>query len=174
MVLYYLDMEEINVRRAIVADAAGMAWVHVRSWRETYRGLVADDVLDRPDAADQRERWWVRAIAEGAVGTSAVAVAERDDEIIGIASAGAPRDDDATWPVELFVLYLLADFHGSGAGRGLLDAVIGDSPAALWVADPNPRAQAFYRKCGFIANGNTRNDGIPEIRMVRPATPSGS
>ena len=29
-------------------------------------------------------------------------------------------------------------------------AIIG---VALWVADPNPRAQAFYRRQGFVADG---------------------
>jgi len=56
-----------------------------------------------------------------------------------------------------------------GAGRALLDAVVGSSePTALWVADPNPRAQAFYRKHGFAADGTARfEDGVREIRMVR-------
>jgi hypothetical protein len=39
---------------------------------------------------------------------------------------------------------------------------------ALWVADPNPRAQAFYRKHGFVADGTAQVDGgVREIRMVR-------
>jgi predicted GNAT family N-acyltransferase len=51
----------------------------------------------------------------------------------------------------------------------LLEAVIDSAePAALWVADPNPRAQAFYRKHGFAADGTARfEDGVREIRMVR-------
>lgn len=167
-------MNKIVVRAATAEDAPGMARVHVKSWQETYRGLVADDVLDRPDAVDRRERLWTRVVTEGADGTTAAAVAERNGEIIGIASAGHPRDDEATWPVELFVLYLLAEYHGSGAGTRLLDAVTGDSPAALWVADPNPRAQAFYRKSGFRADGNKSDDGIPEIRMVRRVSPDHS
>ena len=36
------------------------------------------------------------------------------------------------------------------------------------MADPNPRAQAFYRKHGFAADGTARSeDGVREIRMVR-------
>ena len=59
--------------------------------------------------------------------------------------------------------------HGTGAGRALLEAVIDPAePAALWVADPSPRAQAFYRKHGFAAGGTARfEDGVREIRMVR-------
>ena len=50
-----------------------------------------------------------------------------------------------------------------------LEAVIDPAePAALWVADPSPRAQAFYRKHGFAADGTARSgDGVREIRMVR-------
>lgn len=162
-------VESVVVRAASVGDAPGMAAVHVQSWQETYRGLVADAVLDNPDFVQGRERDWVKAIAEAADGTSLIAVAVHAGVIIGIASAGEPRDDEANWPIELFVIYVLADFYGSGTGARLLDQVIADRPAALWVADPNPRAQAFYRKHGFRPDGAVKDDGIPEIRMVRPA-----
>jgi ribosomal protein S18 acetylase RimI-like enzyme len=84
--------------------------------------------------------------------------------------AGPAEDPDAHWPVQLHVLYVLAADHGSGAGGGLLAAVIGDDRAGLWVADPNPRAQAFYRKHGFQPDGTRQHDrdlDINEIRMVR-------
>lgn len=72
------------------------------------------------------------------------------------------------------MLYLHAADHGTGAGPALLDAVIDPgTPAALWVADPNPRAQAFYRKQGFAADGTVRvEDGVREIRLVRRPRPS--
>jgi predicted GNAT family N-acyltransferase len=36
------------------------------------------------------------------------------------------------------------------------------------VADPNPRAQAFYRRSGFVADGAAQvQDGVREVRMVR-------
>ena len=59
--------------------------------------------------------------------------------------------------------------HGTGAGPALLEAVVDpEESAALWVADPNPRAQAFYRKHGFLADGATQvEDGVREVRMVR-------
>jgi hypothetical protein len=56
--------------------------------------------------------------------------------------------------------------HGTGAGPALLDAVV--DPEEEWVADPNPRAQAFCRKHGFVADGTAQIvDGVREIRMVR-------
>jgi GNAT superfamily N-acetyltransferase len=85
--------------------------------------------------------------------------------------AGASLDDDTAQAMQLYVLYVLAAHHGTGAGAALLDAVIpAEQDAALWVADPNPRAQAFYRRHGFEADGARRfEEGVREIRMVRGA-----
>ena len=49
----------------------------------------------------------------------------------------------------LNVLYVYAADHGSGAGLMLLDAVVDPAESvALWVADPNPRAQASTATTG--------------------------
>lgn len=58
------EQHEIRVRRATPADAAGMAKVHVESWRETYRGVMSDDVLDDPDFVARRERFWEAALTD--------------------------------------------------------------------------------------------------------------
>jgi ribosomal protein S18 acetylase RimI-like enzyme len=96
-------------------------------------------------------------------------VAERDGAVIGVAMAGPPEIPEPGWSLHLYVLYVLAADHGSGAGAALLGAVVGPyESAALWVADPNPRAQAFYRKRGFVPDGTVQvEDGVREIRMVR-------
>jgi hypothetical protein len=56
-------------------------------------------------------------------------------------------------------------------GQRLLDAVIGDRAAFLWVFRDNPRARAFYRRNGFVADGAEQVEdffgGPVEIRMVR-------
>src|SRR5215218_8248388 len=154
----------VTVRAARVDDAAEMARVLVRSWRETYRGLMRDEVLDDPRLAEFRERFWTVALSD-----------ERDREIIGVALAGPPERPEPGWATHLYVLYVVAAEHGSGAGAALLDAVVDPrEPAALWVADPNPRAQAFYRKHGFEPDGAVQvDDGVREIRMVRAAGRAG-
>jgi predicted GNAT superfamily acetyltransferase len=146
-----------------------MARVNVRCWQETYRGLMPDAVLDDPGLLAARERFWTTALTDERHRANRAAVAERDGELIGIAMSGPPLDAAAAWTRQLYVLYVVAADHATGAGRALLDAVIDPAePAALWVADPTPRAQAFYAKHGFVADGMAQvEDGVREVRMVR-------
>jgi hypothetical protein len=83
--------------------------------------------------------------------------------MVGIAMSGPPLDAGATWARQLYVLYVHAADHGSGAGPALLAAVVDpEEPVALWVADP------FYRKHGFVADGTAQVEaGLREIRMIR-------
>ncbi|AXO36583.1 GNAT family N-acetyltransferase [Micromonospora sp. B006] len=164
----------LTVRSARAEDAAGMARVHVRCWQETYRGLMPDAVLDDPGLPAFRERFWTAALTDERYRENRAAVAERAGELVGIAMSGPPLDAEAAWWArQLYVLYVHAADHGTGAGPALLRAVLDPAePAALWVADPNPRAQAFYRRHGFVADGTTQvQDGVREIRMVREAQP---
>ena len=146
-----------------------MARVNVRCWQETYRGVVPDAVLDDPGFPAARERFWTAALIDERYRDNRAAVAERDGEMVGIAMSGPPLDAAATWARQLYVLYVIAADHGTGAGQALLEAVLEPGQSvALWVADPNPRAQAFYRKHGFVADGTAQvEDGVREIRMVR-------
>ena len=146
-----------------------MARVNVRCWQETYRGLMSDAVLDDPGFVAARERFWTSALTDERYRDNRVAVAERDSKLIGIAMSGPAPDDEVAWDRQLYVLYVAAADHGTGAGPALLNAVLDpDESVALWVADPNPRAQAFYRRHGFIADGaNQVEGGVREIRMVR-------
>lgn len=159
----------LTIRPARLDDAVQMARVNVQCWQETYRGIMSDAVLDDPGFLAAREHFWTAALTDERFRENRVAVAERDGELIGIAMSGPPLDAAAAWARQLYVLYVCAAEHGTGAGPALLDAVVEpDESAALWVADPNPRAQAFYRKHGFVADGTAQVEGgVREIRMVR-------
>jgi GNAT superfamily N-acetyltransferase len=126
---------------ARVEDVAQMARVNVRYWQETYRGLEPDAMLDDPGFLAARERFWTAALTDKRYRENRAAVAERDGALVGIAMSGPPLDTGAAWTRQLYVLYVIAADHGTGAGRELLEAVtdVGE-PTALWVADPNPRA----------------------------------
>ena len=150
-------------------DAPRIAEVHVQSWRETYTGLVPERFSG--DAARQaRLRLWTGLLADPA-GRERIRVAEVDGTIVGFAGVGRPEEEDPPRELALRMLYVLRDHHGSGAGQTLLDAVLGEDPAQLWVAEANPRAIRFYERNGFRADGATLTDpaleDLREIRMVR-------
>jgi ribosomal protein S18 acetylase RimI-like enzyme len=153
------------VRRSAPGDAAGIAAVHVRSWRETYAHLLSPAFLAGIDV-DARTQMWQRALDRD---PGRVHVADVDGEIVGFAAVRRP--DDGPRALELAVLYLLAAHHGSGLGQALLDAAVGDERAFCWVAEDNPRARAFYARNGFRPDGG-RNvveewEGLAEVRLVR-------
>lgn len=163
------------VRAAAFADADAIAEVHIQSWRETYTGLMPDRLMDA-DALAARRRMWSAILSRDPL-PGAIAVAERNGHIVGFAFAGPADHPDAAkgFPaardLHLFSIYLLAVEHGAGTGHALLQAVLGDRPAQLWVASGNDLARAFYERHGFRADGTTAADpdivGLVEVRMVR-------
>ena len=111
---------------------------------------------------------WTRIIGQQ---LGDVWVAEWENEIVGFAATGPPRDENPPRELELAAIYLLSAHQGSGLGHMLLNATLEDRPASLWVLDENPRAIAFYLRNGFIPDGEEKVDpdygNIREIRLVR-------
>ncbi|MDQ1121580.1 GNAT family N-acetyltransferase [Microbacterium trichothecenolyticum] len=160
------DDTKREVREAEPADAVAIATVHATSWRETYGRFVDDPETSEWFAVDRRIRMWADDLDAG---TFTTMVATIDGEIVGFAAARPTSGPDAARPEELAMLYVVAHAHGTGAGQALLDAVLDDRPAQLWVAADNPRAHAFYRRNGFRPDGAESSFGpIPTtVRLVR-------
>lgn len=153
------------VRKALPDDAPAFAACHLACWREAYEDLWGPERFSTIDAAalvESRRREIESDAAQHVL-------AEQDGEVVGVAIAGPTRDDDAPTDTELYAIYVREAMYGSGIADDLLDALIDDRPASLWVYRDNPRASAFYVNHGFIPDGAERNDsvGILEIRMVR-------
>ena len=96
-------------------------------------------------------------------------VAEDASGIVGFAAVQTTAEQDAVRAEELTMLYVLARAHGSGVGQSLLDTVLAERPASLWVAADNPRAHAFYRRNRFAPDGATSSFGpiSATVRLVR-------
>lgn len=160
--------ESVVVRTAAVEDANAITAVHVQAWRETYAGHFPADFLAGIDGILSADIW-AATIADD---EHDVLVAEIGGQIIAWAVASAGRDDDAPAARELEGIYAVREAHGTRAGQGLLDAILGGSSAYLWVIEGNPRAEAFYTKNGFVRDGATKADDFAGqtmhlVRMVR-------
>jgi ribosomal protein S18 acetylase RimI-like enzyme len=140
------------VRPATLHDAAAIAFVHVDSWRTTYRGLLPDDFLASLSEAHYAERW-TRVIGEG---SSRVYVVEERDGIVGFASGGRERAGESGFAGELYAIYVLDSAQRRGHGRELVRAVAGALQAMelrdmiVWVLRDNTAARQFYERLGGV------------------------
>ena len=158
-----------SVRQAAPEDAEALARLHLECWRETYAHLLSPGFMAR-QGAEGRLAMWRQLLAGPYAGRHYVVV--DGGTLVGFAGS-FPPEDGVREQAELWGIYLRASHHGRGLGQALLDASIGNEAAALWVAEDNPRAQAFYQRNGFVFTGarDTIEDweGLPEVRMERPA-----
>ncbi|MFN0103787.1 MAG: N-acetyltransferase family protein [Bryobacteraceae bacterium] len=141
-----------QVRRARLADAAGIAAVHVESWRTTYADLLpAAYIAERTCKA--REAFWTDQLRKDNPGVHIFVACEDDGAICGFASGGPELTSTLGVDGELYSLYLSAAAQGRGLGRRLADSVLtelqrsGARSIAVWVLRENP-ARGFYERLG--------------------------
>jgi RimJ/RimL family protein N-acetyltransferase len=159
------------VRPACVTDAAGIAAIHVASWRQAYCGLIPQDYLDFLSVQD-RTQTWEKNLSQPPASGVATLVAELDRRIIGFASIGPSRDDDAD-PLtqELWGIYLHPDHWGAGHGHTLHAQALtalsstGAKRATLWTLSGNKRARRFYEQHDWIADGAEKTDWRGDVRL---------
>ncbi|HXW87518.1 MAG TPA: GNAT family N-acetyltransferase [Streptosporangiaceae bacterium] len=166
----------VQIRPAVVEDAAQIAEVHVRSWQGAYRGLIPQDYLDGLDPASWAEGR-ARSISQIDWARSACLVAADSASVVGFAHVGPTRDagEDRDLTGEVMAIYVTPDAWSTGCGRELMSVALrrlaeaGYRQATLWVLDTNARARRFYERAGFEPDGGVQSDdrGAFQLREVR-------
>lgn len=140
------------IQRALVADAADIATVHVATWQAAYRGLLPEDYLDAL-SVDSSAALWTRVLEQG---PSEVYLVRVDGSVVGFVSYGpARRRGAAVGTGEIQALYVLPEYWSTGLGlvlcqRALLRlAESGFVRVELQVLAGNERGIRFYRRVGF-------------------------
>jgi GNAT superfamily N-acetyltransferase len=147
------------IRLATPDDAAGIARVHVATWRHAYAGLVDAAYLDGLSVAAGTSRW-AGLLADGDAAT--YVALEPDGDVVGFATAGPARDADAEGAGEVYAVYVHPAAQRGGLGGALLDAACGwladrgHRPVLLWVLTGNAAARAFYAARGGAPDGTDR------------------
>ena len=137
------------IRPAVQADIPSIARVHVQAWRETYAGLIPQEVLDNL-STEERAAMWRGALSEHA---TSLLVYEHEGEVVGFAAVGPEREKHALYTGELYAIYLLKAFHGQGYGGALFHGAVrslkgqGRDAMRLWVLEENP-TRGFYEHLG--------------------------
>jgi GNAT superfamily N-acetyltransferase len=157
------NASELRIRPAVVGDAFAIAGLHIRAWQWAYRGLIPDEFLeDLPGHLDRRTRNWAQSIERPAP-SDRIWVAEHGAAVVGLASTGLSRDEDAAaTTAEVYAVYLEPEVVGTGMGRRLFAHAVDDlrfrsyAAATLWVLEGNHRARRFYEAAGWRADGATK------------------
>lgn len=165
-------MIDARIRRAVAGDVQAIADVHVQCWRETYRGIMPDDLLAALDVAARR-RLWTRTIKHRRFDTF-VCTGKASAGIVGFACNGPRTDVPEPYEGEFRAVYILQEAHGEGLGRGLMGTMAaalvarGFGSAALRVVRDSHATRAFYQHLGGVevSGGSHKVEGISIAEVV--------
>ena len=143
----------IDYREAKPADAAAVAALHARSWRESYRGEFTDAFLDGDLEGDRLVVW--RERLEHPPGNQYVELAFDGDTLIGIVCVYG--DHHESWGSFVDNLHVAAETKGKGVGAALMRQAgrwlaerYPDIGVYLLVLESNVAARRFYERLGAV------------------------
>ncbi len=143
----------IVIRRAVAADAAGIAHVHTAS-----RAATMPYLPPQKRTPEQITRWVETVVLEECL----TWVAVRGEEILGYAALQGDTLDH---------IYLRPDVLRQGMGTLLLDEVRRHTPQGvrLHVFQQNTGARAFYERHGFAVestgDGSDNMEKLPDMTL---------
>jgi ribosomal protein S18 acetylase RimI-like enzyme len=151
--------DALRIRRALPADAAALAALAERTFRDAF---AADNTADDMNAYCA-EAFTIdvqrRDIADESMDT--LVIENESSALVAYAQLrpGAPEEISPPSPLELWRFYVDRSHHGKGIAQELMRAVLDSARArgarTLWLGvwERNLRAQAFYRTMGFVDIG---------------------
>jgi ribosomal protein S18 acetylase RimI-like enzyme len=170
----------VSLRSASADDLEGVAALFLSCWRQSYRGVLPDRVVELYDPVGARDLWQ-RSFAAQADGREVIVAERPDHAIVGVVTMGGDPDHPRTG--HIYSLYVHPEAQGQGIGARLVSAAIdrleslGFSEASLWVFAVNVRGRAFYERLGWRPDGTSRVEpeyGEREVRLIRSLAGEGS
>lgn len=157
----------LTVRRANPTDATGITIVNVYVWKTAYAGLVPDALID---GRIQKLRERAEITRQTIVKDDNFFVAEEDGAVVGFCMYGPARSEAHAGAGEIYALYVLDGYHGTGVGRRLFEAGaqalvgMGFDRMIINCLKGNP-ALGFYQKMGGVVLGE-RTDEVAGVMMT--------
>jgi N-acetylglutamate synthase-like GNAT family acetyltransferase len=164
----------VHLRRATTDDAAGIARVHVDGWQRALRGVLPDEYIER-ERSRGREGFWRDELTIEAPDRKPW-VALLDEQIIGFASGGLMRTEDADPGTgEIYTLFVAPECWERGIRTNLIEHVVRDlrehgfERAVFWVLAADTTMRAFAEFAGFVTDGTQRfeDSGGTQVEELR-------
>lgn len=170
-------LSDVSVRVAWADDAAAIADLQLRAWRQQYAGVLPPEALPGPDAAAAA---WQESLARPGDARNRVLVALERNRVVGFAitcPAGDPDSDPAS-DAELMEFTVDPDERRRGHGSRLLQAAVDTmradrfQRAVLWVGSTADELRTFLEGAGWAPDGAHREldatvPGSATVRQVR-------
>jgi ribosomal protein S18 acetylase RimI-like enzyme len=162
------------IRRATAEDAAGIAHVCLAAWQEAHADAVPKEYVAAMRERHHEQSW--RKELEVQSTERAPWVALIDDRVVGFASGGLSRDDEAgPCDGEVYQVHVDPECWRLGIGSSLLRHVIRDlsahgfERAHLWVVSACRPATIFMQRQAWTRDGTTRLDdcGGAQVEEIR-------
>lgn len=158
----------IEVRRADAQDAAAISEVHRYAWEQAYSGLIPHKPLMQM-ICRRDEAWWRKA----ARGSATILVIEVEGKLVGYTTLGLNRARALPYDGEVYELYILPEFQGTGLGSALFGEALrllkslGCSGVIAWCLEDSDITTRFFRSRGGkdVAEG-TEDFGGKLLRKV--------
>ena len=137
----------MRIRPSQKADAPSISRIYIRTWQDTYLGLVPFGYLYSMSES-HLERGFMNELTSQEVISY---VAEDAGEVVGFVSGGYERQGDDIYNGEIYALYVLKNHQRQGIGAGLVSAMatalnhFGIYSMLVWVLEHNPYRR-FYEK----------------------------
>ena len=146
-------MNKVSIRIATVEDSTAIAHVHVETWQDAYRGIVADKFLANI-GVDKRAAMWLERLTAETERRPLVFVAEDVGEIVGFVGGGKTRQPHLPFDAELYAFYVKPGRQRESIGRELTSALVGAlierkfSGLIVGVLEENRPGRRFYESIG--------------------------
>jgi len=151
------------IRYANVSDSKILGYIHSQSWKNAYKKIIPDLILDNMNA-EKREKYFYKVLSEKL--EEDVLIFKQNDPV-GFMTLGKCRDtdSDSSWG-EIWGIYLLPIYWNKGIGTELINWGINElnnrefEKISLWVLEENIIARKFYEKIGFKHDGTVKELNI--------------
>ena len=175
---------DASVRVARVSDAPAVGLVQAAVWRESYAGVLPEEVLAQFEGP-AFARVWRDSLTTAPTPQHQLLVACAGEQVVGFLAVGPTTDRDRTGTAgELLAMGVHPEARRAGHGSRLLNAAVdalrvgGFSQVSAWLLADDEQGRAFLVTAGLAPDGAWRDRVVDEdggtVREVRLAADLGS
>ena len=149
----------IDIRLAIPSDAPDIAEILMRSWEVAYGNIIPADFIRKRNS--MRMEQFKQAITEE---NNTYYIIQTDGKTVGYMRVVNTLNDDGSESEvsDLEQIYLHPDYYRQGIGTQAMNFAYSVALSSrktvmiVWVLAENTAAIKFYKKCGFVADGERK------------------